>query len=134
MELKIAICASQTDFDEVAKCLMAGWKIATGIKTNGVTSTSNAVVYHLIKFAENEAELAAPFLQVEEEDEAIATGIHDIDALQFFDSAEVPAKMGEGWIPLSKDHVYAKGAWLIKCKTAQATPAPATPTPAGAEQ
>ncbi len=134
--MKIAICASQVDFDAVAKLLNNGWKIATGIKNNGITGTDTAIIYHLIQYTEAEADKAAQFLQVEKADVALASGVHDIEAMNFFDAAEVPAKITDGWIPLSKDHVYAKGAWLIRCKpaTVQAVPAPATPTPTGAGQ
>jgi hypothetical protein len=145
MELKIANCANQTDFDAVAKLLLDGWKIATKVKNNGITGTQASIVYHLIKWDATNADdvaKAKEFLQVEkalETTPVLASGIADIDAMQFFDTETVPSKVAtEGWRPLSKDHVYAKGAWLIKLKGTQTMSSgnnPATTTvPTGAGQ
>jgi hypothetical protein len=137
MEMKIANCIAQADFDAAAKMMLEGWEVATGIKNNGITGTQNAVVYHLIKYDhKTEVELAARFLVPAEGEKAIATGIHDLEALQFFDAIDVPIKISQGWIPLSRDHIYAKGGWLVKLKgsqAVQAATAPAQAIPAGVE-
>jgi hypothetical protein len=56
--------------------------------------------------------------EVSEEKQPEQTGLTNIAELEFFEASVVPGKVKtEGWIPLHKDQITTKGAWLIKLKT-----------------